>query len=633
MMAGVNSSSGKSGRLRLEILTGLAVVTLLAAVGVVAYRTLQQRVRVEGDSLPVRLAAVRPDASDALLDARGRKIGESIFDQNAAPPWGPAMFRRDFLFELATTDEPMFIPTFQLTDARRRSSQTVGLLTVYRGPDGGYRLEADAVFPSERREKWLWFFSRLRRVKQVDLRIAYYLQKPGKVALRFEGPFAAEEKRIVRGTEELTAESDADLPPGGAAFHITTTYPYNPTCLPVVAVDRSGRRHMVRAFSLANRGGGFEARFWVPGVSLEEIASICLEPPREKVFRNVRVYYPERPATGGPAFYPQLLAALANGTSQGDLAHYRFRDADEALRVISVVRGEFIGRAWRALREGEKGIDLTKMPEAQGARLRAVAKRWTAAWNPSVRAAGIGLGMAGGWAEFVEPAIELLRSANIGARSEAVNALTAVAGSLTGEQVEQIGRIVAEDEGRFPRELIERLARQPGAAPEMMLNRLAEADQAWIWWRAIQSLSLAEWQQRDVSEKIRARLAIVYAEPHFVDQTVPRRSRLAAGLLTRELSRRDAALFYEIHQRVAEGDREVATAAFVQFLKGTPSPGLERFVAVRMVREINRWHGRDFGKMGHEISAPLPDLDARGWERTAEELAQWQQARRGSGGN
>ena len=630
-----------SGRFRRDLrpatgrtfLVGLAA---LLAVGVVFSASRGQagqendELQVEGDPLDVRLIGVRPDLSDAILDANGKKIGEdprwgrggnlrwgaheTSFGSGGARSKTQPKMRRDFIFEVPKMDHSILLAMYH--PVRLSGSDLpagTGFAFLYyemedQSKAAALMLEGTSVsrrtwaFRSHSREGVLKTKKVIRRllylestghrkvpgrvvgvlqrdtpVERVDVTLRFWHGPRGPAAAAFSGPFRpGREIHADEDTAYRLVPTEPDAGQGGkAVFRLKTTRPtggdiYSKRA--VLAYDRNGERYETKGRGGSWGGDGADFTFSVPGLALKDIAFITFgEKPREKTFRNILVSYPDRP----PRDYPEYLDKMAEALDLKDrspraLCRLKIETFWDAVKVAEVARGDHLGQVHRQL--SQPTINPKKMNTTERTRLRAAVGRLAQSKDPNYRAAAVNIAWNAGWANYVDIAFDLLDAKSSSARSTAARALMSFHKHLSAAQIRAIGeRILAEDDRSF-RRLIRPLGLIGRPAAAEVLVRLARDDRPWLWWPALchyrTRRSLGD--RDELPTEVRKRIMLVSGEglDNETEDVRAAALEMLPQLLTVQVLTEDSKVFDDVLSRVTKLlDRDTATKAIVGFLR------------------------------------------------------------------
>jgi len=325
--------------------------------------------------------------------------------------------------------------------------------------------------------------------------------------------------------------------------------------------------------------------------------------------------------------------------STEELLKYRFKNANEAIKVIDVVRGGFIDDAGRALMfggEDKKPLDPAALNSEQIQRLRQTLNRWTQAINPKIRERGVRVGLFCKWPEFIESAFNLLDYRNpSGARTTApyfaARALYNCRNWLADWYIERSKEVLLRQDDSGVIEYLNRyLSSTKSQARIKALRELADSDRTWLWWYAI--TTLAQWREFDVNydslpEKIKLRLFLVTGADGFSDpnQIAPKAYSLLPELLTPQLVHCNSRIFFRILDMLAENfDRKKATAVMIRYLRSAEDCQWDSTGPIeRIVKYINLWYGLNIGALGSDFAKPTRYPTRYNWPRITAEAIEW----------
>jgi len=624
--------------------TRIISIVLLAAVavGIVhLYRTLRRgRVTVISEGpLDIRLWGIRPNGGDTIYDPKGRKILDTLGNARWDwPTWKDDSQRCDFIFELPETNEPpLFLSLPQISDSRegRLVGSSGRHLEYYKGKQ---LLWVPKTFTRMFRKSILFdLYTVDARVNAIGLKLEYYHGPPGPALFTLKGPFNRPcEMTSDDGAYEVAFMDGADT--RGYQFELTTEKNLLPN-MPVIAYDTLGRRYFVNVQNWSSSQEGTRATYNVQGVPVEMLGKIAFgDTPSSIAFKNIRLDLGGRRKRNHAECIDRMSARLGGEHSAEELADYRFKDHNETLKVIDVVRGRLIASAGQALLgigKDKRSLDPAVLSPNQAQRLRQTLNRWTQAIDPKIREMGVRAGLLCQWPEFVEPAFELLdyRDANrarTGA-SGAARALYLYREWLADRHIERIKEILlhGDDNSVIPR-LRRCLGGPKSQARIKALWELAESDRIWLWWDAI--ITLAKWRAFDVKydslpEKIKLRVFLVAGADGFSipNQIASKAYSLLPELLTPQLLHYNSSIFYRVLDMLAENlDRKSATAAMIRYLRSVEyyQPNSVRAID-RIVKYINVWYGMDIGGLGTDVAKFTRNPMKYDWPKITAEAIEW----------
>jgi hypothetical protein len=594
--------------------------------------------------LDTRLWGIRPDAGNTIYDPNGKKIQDTLgvarWDQ---PSWGDKSHRFDFIFELPDTNEP---PLFSRFPRVLVSGEDI--------PLGGF---AGSLFFEHRGRRLLWLktafpltfrksilgglMTRDFSVDAVDITLQYYQGLPGKAVCVFKGPFKLGQKLTDEtGLYELVFDPNQNA--GRTRFELNTKQHLD-LDIPVLLHGAAGKRCFAESDgSSSSSPGGSHIEYSIVEPDPEHIAMITLgEKPFETTVTNVRLrLYHQRPRTHA-GYLDEMAERLNVNLTPKELADRRFKSGDEAVEVVDIVRGTHILWASEAILHGgedKKRLDPATLDPQRAQRLKQTVLEWTRAMDPEIRACGVRVGLYCKWAEFVEPAFELLEypaaydsHLTRDVRSTVAQVLLTYREQLSEQAIEHITRILL---GRSDRDSLLSL-RGCLMSPESQARingywRLAEDDRPWLWWDAVERL--AQWGQFDgkqdsLPDKLKLRLVLLRGAAGFSNprQIAPRAYGLLPELLRPELRLLDASTFYRVLERIAEKlDREHATEAVVNFLRCVEDYDYSgQAVVDKIVKYINLWHGLNIGELGADIDQQTSELQKYDWPAITAEAIKW----------
>ncbi len=664
MKAGGTAPGRPGGRsAALKVLGAAALVALLIVGLKVAFRGPAPGT-VTGDPMAIRLVGVRPDGGDAVYDAAGRKVGEDIGTANGPATWQPSQQFREFIFELPSGGGPLaFLPIpSRLRPVSSAQTLSAGGYPLQAERDGRRRLYVNVTFPRTYRMRLLRFFSVDAAVDAVDLTLRYYAGERGPAEVTFTGPFRPGVAVQADGGLAYTLTPAADQPEWlraeGAQLHLSTALAFDDVER-VLAYDRSGGRRVVQSRSGSYGGRGAEVNLVFPGLDLSHIAAVTLgEVPRERTFHNIRVAYRELPRRAHSACLDEVAKRLGlppvvsdpqGGTSWGALL--RIEGPDEAVKVIDAVRGYLIVRAAEQLRTGK--FDPASLDAETRQRIRRAARSWLESFDPRIRVAGVEVGLRCGWHEFVEPALEMVRTEHGDAQRTAAEALQHRSGVLEAGDFRSIADLLLKEPGAataYSLMMCLRMHAGTPAAAEQLL-RLAGSDRVWLWWPAIERLCAIHppaytrlLEQARTSDALHARIIMVVGAGRLPGESLPIINAAYGGLpglLSPALLRTDPTVFRELLRRMdIRTDHRTAAAGVVAFLAqmldqaDRPSDdGLHRgnwWPTEVCVEYLNLWFGQHIAGLGTDVNHETDSTTAPDWRDVARRAVDWYRDARAS---
>jgi hypothetical protein len=621
-----------SGR-RAKILTEVLLVVIVVALALI-FLNWPRKIVVEksAGAVEISLLGVRPDGGDVFLDAYGRPMESDMKLYAGRHVWGSDSLQRDFLFELPRTKEPMDFCAFQrirVSGANRGlgSSQNTRVFD-YGGREFVFFSASLPRFYRGRNS--LLFKGRQKRVKRIDVTLRYFHGPRGKADFSFSGPFVPGE----------TVNADGGLPYTLTPKVPNMSYRYNEVHLstkrqvdhdiPVIAYDDSGRRYLGHGASGTTSSTGSEIDFqWVyEAMPWEKITAITFgERPHENTFRNIVVHYPDRPPRDHAAWVDEMVKRLDWEDKRIDRLPSGFEAAEEAIKVIDIIRGIYIANCHMAIRR--KHI-IEAPPETQE-KIRAAAHTWLECMDLRIRAAGAEIGLEGRWPEFFQPALALLDTDDEEVRRRIAYTLRANYRSFSSAQLEAIKEIVmTKDDPVTSLHLVACLTWYGADVSSDDLLELAIDERPWLWWPAVQRLASRRELEpiASLSDELKLRLYLTMGPGWGRGNDADEESAdtLLAELLTPEILRMNSAVFSQILEKAANDlDHEDATHAIVDFLESLDFFDYRRatWVVDRMVKYINLWYGVDIAGLGTDVMHDPEDMYGRDWRAIAAEAIEW----------
>jgi len=583
---------------------GLLAVIIAAAILLPMARAEKAEFAGEGGPLDIRLAGVRPDGSDDIYDGNGNKIAENTF-ANIATRWGKDSQHRTFIFELPKTEEPiLFLPFLQIKPTGgKHGFGTVQHPLLYYSEDK-LTYSVGMHFPRTYKKSFLGFFTRDKKIHEIDLFLRYYYGPRGAADFVFTGPFT--EGKTVRanggGDCELTAKEDrlnyVNKP--AAFFKVSSNIRFDGDS--TLVYDTSGRRHLPEAEGGHIGSDGSLHNYRVEGLTLNSIAYVTVgEKPYEMTFNNVVVSYPDRPARDRVEFLDEMCERLdLTGLSGEQLYEYRFENPTDAIKVIDIVRGQwYVRKVFDAIRWTQPKIELSSLDEQTQEEIRSAAAKWAKAGHPNIRAMGIRLGLMGGWPEFLDQALEWLeqdatvygmvgpyRDLEEGAKGEIAGEVARYPAGLNSEQAERIKRIILRTDNPHMRvRLYQLFWRADKDLTFQTCRDLVQDDRPWIWWPAMRSLSNRCTEKlrpfENLPEKMQKRKILVHqagggssrlftvsSSGKDYDTVAKEAYSMLPAMFTANLARMDSSVCHGVRTvMVKHLDRELATRVMTDFLR------------------------------------------------------------------
>jgi hypothetical protein len=481
---------------RIDRAVAIAALVLLALVFALALLHRGNRFSSSGAPFDIQLAGVRPDASDDILDGNGKKLREDFFDGENVFNWEPDNLHRDFIFDVPTKDriEPVGV------ELRYRGGTQVAFrqFTIFDTSANRKSIVSSVNLPRiVSRSRWV--FPRKIPVEFVDILFRFFTATRETSLVVFNGPFedgvtnksAANSELVFDGFNMLTRNGVTN-----AQFRASTALNLSGHDS-FIFYDRAGQRHFAMVSQSSLNTGGTTVSGFVPELALDQIASVSIDRPHERIFRHVRVRYPDRPPRAYPEFNDRLAAKLAITNLAGEqIGKYEFHSAEEALSAIEILRGPLVEIAANTILNGVPGIDFARRPQAEQKRIRRTAWRWATAHNLPVRLAGVHVGLKGQWPEFIGPAVDVTAEPEQYMRRAGVmSLLVPMAHELTPEQINRIKDVVLRgivpfDGDSFVRNAVETLRANGTAAASTALVDLCADTRPWIWSRAASALGI-----------------------------------------------------------------------------------------------------------------------------------------------
>ncbi len=555
----------------------------------------------------IKLVGVVPDGGDDLLDAEGKLLGKR--QAPVVSNWGPDKQARVLVFDMPQDAELHWIvsPEVYVSETGRRLGGSISSWTIdFKGRQQRIvNLEIARTY-----QKNGWFGRREVPIESIDVALKYYL--PGRREARFTFAVPREGGRRIKPQTGkgcfLTAKRSKAYGGKRAEFHISASVDiYNEQ---VLAYDVDGKRHFASSAGGSSSRSGVELDYRIDSLPLSRIAYITIgEQAQRKIFRNIRVQYPDRPARDYPEYLDKMAAILGVTGSVKHLQKREFKDANEAIKVIDIVRGKLLNRALQKIDE----VEFSELPQADQKKLHQTAQMWVDNGN----AIGIIRGLKYRWPEFVQPALVETKK---DMRNSAITAEELMKyPALSPQELGQVAEILERSEHyRVIHKLLWCLNRnqdRPGGK-EALLS-IARSDKAWLWWPAVEflihppggrGLTLGQ-LPRDLQVKY---LAMTNPELGLD----PELAAQARELLTTLPSAKLMAMGYEpgrdvldsVVKNLPSSEAQAIMLTLLQDLVdhwGDYQPdgySVDTWSTIaRIIRHLNEWNKRDFGDLGADI--------------------------------
>ncbi|MHC4206018.1 MAG: hypothetical protein ACYSTT_15310 [Planctomycetota bacterium] len=613
------------------ILSLLVIITAAAILSFMAESTRLKPSIVNKGPLDIHLVGVCPDGGGQIYDASGRKLKAKMWPLGAFNThWKDDVKCRDFLFEIPDVNSQLiFLPFPRICLADTNRGLGGGLKHYFDPTDNPSTLIYSITLPRTYRKK-LFFIKYNETIQDIDLTLRYLYGPRGQATCTFTGPFTMNQTVEADGAKpyHLTFQEGITLDGSGIILRFKTSE-YFDWDTPAIVYDLNGRRYMLDGHG--SSGGKTDLQYHGVVVSPEKIAAITLgEKPHEITFKNVAVDYPDLPNRTHSEFLDEMAKRLGlTDMSSECLAQYSFRNPQEAIDVIDIVRGSWhVRQVYEAIRHGKTKIDITKLDQATQEKIHRAATGW--AETGYLTKYGISLGLMGRWSEFFDMAIERLgreiphgngypyyeKTWHQDKDDIAHNMINYRMDQLTVEQVQKIKDIILKtDSESVLRFLFMYLKQTKSQATTDVLWELAQNEKPWIWWKATEAWYSCTSRTRqvydDLSEKMKLRLLLV--NNTIRDETLEGKAlKLLPEIFTPELSKMASDIWYKIWERISlEFDRKAATEIFIYYFRQLQSEMAVRqwtsngvfknnskSMAAYIIRNLNVWYGTNIGTLG-----------------------------------
>jgi len=603
--------------------------------------------------LDIRLWGIRPNAGDTIYDPNGKRLKDCVgIGMSDHGIWMERYRRFDFVFELPDTNEiPLFLKMPRVSvggEGNRLRWKLAGFSetnSAHLVNYNGQRLLCvnGSLEDSFRRPGPFKLWYRDIPLDVVDVELDYYCDSRGDAEFVLEGPF--EPGTTVVGEDSrhkvvFAADSNESDDPGIRLRWFGGSYSSDP----VFAYDNQGVRHSFRRKKrYTSDPNGYSADYQCASVRYHEISTILFgEHPHRIRFNNIDLGRYRDARGNHSAWLDEMAERLDLELSPRELNRYKFKDANEALKVADIVCGSKVRQAARTIVESgvKRGrIGSAKLTEDQARTLRQAAQKWARAIEPCYRQYGVEIGLRCGWSEFVEPAFELLDYPtnytqysyySWNWRYRISTALAESREHLSDETLERIKRRILSRPQRDSLSNLKKCLLQTGSAARIKTAwELAEDDRPWLWYDAFETL--ARWREFEgrydsLPDKLKLRAYLVLGSRRFsnAEKIAPKAYSLLPDLLTPELRFLDERTFSRLLKKVAEKlDHDTATGAMINYMRRTLNHRDANLFIDRIVRYINFWHGLNIGGLGSDTTESTKNRSKLDWSKIAAEAIEW----------
>jgi len=548
----------------------------------------------------IKFVGVRPDVSDDLYDQNGEKVGKIILrtDPNRVA-WSDREIRRDFIFKIPD----------KLTPERFTAYSII--------PPYGWNEDfcADRHFLINASGQRLFVIPKpLDKDREtVDIRLSYVPPAPGpqKPRIVFTGPFEfgdgikedngnAAVMSIHRDFNDQQRQTILLRVRIDAGFWVHD---------PVLIYDTAGKRHFPTLGSRScgeERGGNVEMR--ISELALPQIAKVTIGEEVETVtFKDIVVAYPERPRRTYAAYLDEMAQRLGLENADPRQLRNRFLQPEEGLKVIDIVRGENdMTYAFKAVARSE----IAGCTAEERQRVLQTAQQWVDSPDPLVRGWGAHLGLMCGSRQFVDAALEAIRTGKRGG----VRASSGLekCDSLEDADFQKIKALVMEPRWErdaikqsfwgddFLRRLMATLSERDGPGTTRALAGLARDPRPWLWWPATRALA-DRGKLDDVKlkrDELTLRVSLAAPEADFAAGHTADIAEVQP-FFTPLFARMSPEHSFELAQRICTSyNAPAATEAIISFLrKAGDEPPPERIVRY-LVTQLNAMNDVDIAGIG-----------------------------------
>ncbi len=641
---------------RMRKLTRRAAIATVAAIALTLIFILlipieeKQVVKVTGDPLPIELVGVVPAGMDEMFDFNGKSLGQWKLRGNISRKiWSQPAVRRDFIFRLPKTSEPVFYlpPKIRPSDDEGLSARYWGsqLQADYLGVaqlwSGGQTVQYGGVLEGfmstnllKRQPGQTIGITGPRVPERVDIVWRYYHGRRGPADGTFTGPFTIGNVYTDPKNPQCTLEV---LKPNNMEDTAELLVKTN------TETDWTMRLFVYRGndwqFAQYNGGsfgsGNSRIKYRIVNLSLADITKITFnEKPREKIFRNIPIYLPGIKERYRLAYADEMAKRLGDPARPEQIERQGFHDPAEMVKLIDLIRGntywyrvtEILGKAQTTPRDFSEA-DLKKIHAAvqQALHTETQYTMHSVLW----------VGLWGGWPEFVEPALDFIQTKNTERQTVAFG-LSKHNDLLTGRQITMIGRMLKEhpDQQTWNQLLWGVLNSNQRPEAQAALLDLAHSDAAWLWTRILPA-RYSDWQKNGkLDDKLVTRLvAIGFGNGIPGSERFEKQARaLLPQILTPQFVAMQGDTDLILRRIAAMYPPAEATPILIAYLDRnlrewdtwrTEAMAINYWWVIdRIVKYLNLWNGTNLGGLGTDINHQSEEW-GHDWQAIAREAIEW----------
>ena len=595
--------------------------------------------------LDIRLWGIRPDDGDAIYDPNGVKIMETLgITKGYKTVWKENLFRRDFIFEISDTNEPVtFCALRYSSNGKEDQWSNLGKDSFYFDHNGRELRWFQTTFSRTRRK---WFLFGLWKidipVDRVNLNLQYYYGPPHKPICTFNGPFEAGRK-----VTDKTGLYEISFEPPPITSHTELVMRFCPkqqidAGANALFYDVQGKRHYVWSNWSFTEFASKEISYNLPSIPLKSIAMITIgEEPSGITVRNLELHSPTSEHRTYAEHLDKMAERLDPKRDATRYAQYRFKDISKLLKVIDVLRGEQISRTLRSPYFWKKGalqFDPATLNAEQLQILKQAVLHWANAMDPEIRVQAVKLGLHCKWRDFFDVAFDLLEypDRNYFRRAHPARVTADVLYSqreqLSERDIDRIAAILPRLKNPGAIRRLQQCLEYPKSPARLTaLWDLANCDQPWLWTDAIRQLSM--WREFDrkcdsLPEKLKPRVFLIAGPNGFSDpdQIAPKVCDLQLTLLSSQLLTYHGSTCSILLRNIPESiDRRAMTDVMIESLRHMEyhRDWSSRWAISRIVKYLNLWYGMDISDLGSDVREQAPDLGKMDPEAVAAEAIKW----------
>ena len=640
-------------RLKRVLIAVAALAPLIAGVEYILYLLVPKYPPgfVTGDRLDIRLTGVWRGDDTAIYDVNGNKIGETVGDHRFPQSWGSSAsqykrLRRNFIFEMPPAGDVTFSSAHLVRVAgRRRTHEYTAGPTPLVSKNGNTRFYIDSSFQPR------YYFSPLGRLpfigdpfgrwrlfERVDVTLRYWYGPRGKAQFTFTGPFEAGRTYAADGNAGATLQvSDyfGTVGEWGTVMDFNSTRALVPT-FEILVYDKQGARHHGGggAFGIGSVQLTRPMRAKALGLAPSDIMYVTAgERARERTFHNILVKYAEPEYDVAPYLVDVAKRLQADTADAGGLANFRLTGADNALKVLDVVRGWHIDEALTAIEPYTFNPDqFAKLDKTAQKGILDALELWSAADDPYTRCRALQAALSLAPEQFLDRALEAVSDVNLERRDWVASSFWGRGRFLKAAHVARIGRLIRDGNSReFTRILFQALADCPLPEAQAARVEFANDDNPRFWWNVLtlpQARAVpGSFEPLEQKLKIRRLLTLRLDRSKFPadDRTLAEAKSVLPSLITAEVNESIRWVDFKalIDSVIANCDADAAVATFARFMRGIRDYERAEAAVLRMIYHTNRLKRVSIGGLDPDSALPADPNLGLSIRKLALEYLQW----------